>query len=316
MQRDKHNIGVVLLNWNQYGDTARCLDSLRKSEWIPSRIVVFDNGSEDGSAEQLQREYPEIQLVRGESNLGFAEGNNRAARILLDSGVDLVWILNNDTLVPADCLGALVRALDEDPGIGAVSAKIWFMDPAKLLCYAGASFSRRTFNTYFRGLREPDAGQYDQAEDTEVLSGCCILVRAEILRTVGLFHRAFFAYSEDIEWSLRARDAGIRLRYEPKAILWHKMFGASRKESSGTIAKSSPRVEFLSARNRCILIRLHTKPWSLHRGLALGNHLFLRRLPRLLGLLLLKERRAAGWAGLQGLWAGAFFQPDPNDYRL
>jgi len=309
-------VGISLLNWNQYDDTAKCLDSLRKSNFHPATILVFDNGSEDGSAERLKAEFPEIELVLGGENHGFSEGNNRAVKLLLDAGMDYVWVLNNDTEVEPDCMGVLVEVLEKDSDIGAVSAKIWFMDESKPICYAGGRFNRLNFDTYFRGFREPDTGRFDHAEDTEIFTGCCMLIRAEVVRRIGLFNRAFFAYAEDMDWSLRAREAGIRLRYEPQATLWHKMFGASRKNRTGVVPKSSPHVEFLLARNRFFVVRLHTTPWSVHRLLALGFHIFIRRLPRAFGLLLLKERRAAGLSVFKGLWAGLFYYPDPADCRV
>ena len=316
MACDNPKVGIALLNWNQYDDTALCLASLRESQYKPAIVLVYDNGSSDGSAARLQADFPEIQLVEGGQNYGFGEGNNRAAKILLDAGMDLVWILNNDTKVPPDCLGTLVRALAEDPGIGAISSKIWFMDESKPFYFAGGSFHPWTFNTTYHGLREPDRGQYDQAADTEIFTGCCTLIRADVLRRIGLYHKAFFIYADDIEWSVRAMEAGIRQRYEPRATLWHKMYGSSVKGGPRTIPKSSPRTEFLLARNRFILVRLHTRPWSLRRLFALGYHVFIRRLPRAAGLMLRRERRAAGLANLRGLWAGLWIQPDPAESRL
>jgi GT2 family glycosyltransferase len=309
-------VGISLLNWNGYADTAKCLASLRRSEFRPARILVFDNGSADGSAERLQAEFLEIDLVRSGENVGFSEGNNRAARMLLDAGMDYVWILNNDTEVPPDCLGWLVRALEEDPGLGAVSAKIWFMDGRKPLCYAGATCHPWTFEIQWRGLREPDTGQYDTPEDTEILTGCCLLVRADVLRRIGLFNRTFFAYGEDADWSLRARRAGIRKRYEPRATLWHKMFGSSARDGKPAIPKSSPRAEFLAMRNFILRVRLHTRPWSLRRWVAIGRFVFFRYLPRGMALLLLPSRRAAGWASIRGLWAGLWIPADPGECRL
>ena len=314
--KDSCRVGIALLNWNQYADTAQCLASLRESIFRPAVILVFDNGSEDGSAERLKTDFPEIKLVLGDKNFGFSEGNNRAAKILLDAGMDYVWVLNNDTKVEPDCLGRLVRVLEDDHSIGAASAKIWFMDESRPICYAGGTFNRWTFNTEFRGLRERDVGQYDDAKDTEILSGCCMLIRAEVLRKIGLFNRAFFAYAEDIDWSVRARVAGVRQRYEPRAVLWHKMYGASVRKPSQGIPKSSPHTEFLLARNRFILVRLHTKPWSVRRGFALAYHIFIRRLPRAAGLLLLRGRRAVARGLLKGLWAGLWIDPDSTDCRL
>ena len=316
MANPRPRIGIALLNWNGYDDTTLCLSSLRESRFRPALILVYDNGSADGSAARLKTEFPEIELVFGGENHGFSEGNNRAAKQLLAAGMDYVWVLNNDTQVESGCLGALVRVLEEDPGVGAVSAKIWFMDDRRILGYAGSTFNRWTFNSGFRGLREIDVGQYDEAKDVDIFSGCCMLIRAETLRKIGLFNRAFFAYAEDIDWSLRAWEAGIRLRYEPQATLWHKMFGSSRKAGGRQAPKSSPRVEYLLARNRFLLVRLHTGPRSVRRGFALAYHVFVRRLPRAAGLLLIPERRAAGRAILAGLWAGWNFHPDPADSQL
>ncbi len=309
-------VGVALLNWNQYDDTARCLLSLRKSGFRPAMILVYDNGSEDGSGERLQADFPEIRLVRGGRNLGFSEGNNRAVKILVDAGMDLIWILNNDTEVEPDCLGALVRGLEADPAIGAIGAKIWFMDERKPLCYAGASMDPKTFQVRFRGLRERDAGQYDVPGATEILSGCCMLVRAGVVRRIGLFNQEFFAYLEDIEWSLRARENGVGLWYEPRAALWHKMYGASNKAGRRGIPKSAPFVEHLLARNWISMIKLHTRPGSARRLFALFHRIFLRSLPRLLCLLVLPGRTRAGWAGLAGIWAGLRKPVDPRDCLL
>jgi len=309
-------VGIVLLNWNGYADTARCLDSLRRSVFRPARILVFDNGSTDGSAERLKADFPEIDLVLGGENLGFAEGNNRAARILLDAGLDYVWILNNDTEVQPDCLGWLVQALDNDPGLGGVGGKIWFMNDRKLLCYAGAGCGYWTLNVNWRGLREPDTGAYDVPGDTGILSGCCMLVRAHVLRRIGLFNREFFAYGEDADWSQRAAEAGIRLGYEPRAALWHRMFGSSVKGSSGAVPKSSPRVEYLTARNHLFRVRLHLRPWTIRRWTAVGWFLLIRRVPRAVALALQPAQRARGLAGLRGLWDGLRCPVAPDANRL
>ncbi len=309
-------VGVALLNWNGYADTATCLASLRASEYRPARILVFDNGSTDGSADRLEAEFPEIVLVRGGENFGFAEGNDRAARSLLAAGMDYVWVLNNDTRVEPGCLGALVAALEADPALGAASAKIWFMDARKPLCYAGARCRPWTFAVEWRGLWESDVGQYDRPEDVQILTGCCMLIRAETIRRIGLFNREYFAYSEDLDWSLRAREAGIRLRYEPRAQLWHKMFGASQKDGRPAVRKSSPRVEYLMTRNFVWVVRQHSRLRSWRRAVALAHLIGAWRVPRSLGMLLLPGRRAAGWAGLKGLCDGLRRQPDPAAGRL
>ena len=104
MANPRPRVGIALLNWNGYADTARCLSSLRESRFRPATILVYDNGSTDGSAARLKTEFPEIELVLGGENHGFSEGNNRAAKQLLAAGMDYVWVLNNDTQVDPGCL--------------------------------------------------------------------------------------------------------------------------------------------------------------------------------------------------------------------
>lgn len=315
MNNPTPKVGVLLLNWNDYENTAVCLASLRESAFRPYRILVFDNASSDGSTERLAAEFPEITLVRGEKNYGFAEGNNRGAEVLLEDGCDLLWILNNDTKVPPDCLGILVETLREHPEVAAVTAKLRFLlDPEKLN-YAGATFNAWTFNTRFIGLLETDVGQYDTPGPVPSLPGSCILVRADFVRRIGLFNRDFFAYAEDSEWCLRARENGGILYYQPRAILYHRQYGASVKSKDDPVPKSSPRTEFLLGRNRALFIRLHTSPFSLRRLVAFSFHLF-RRSRRAFGLLLLPSRRAAGRALFKGILTGLRTHPDPDACRL
>lgn len=117
-------VRVVVVNWNSAWFTARCLRSLLDTEWPADRleIVVVDNGSYDGSLEQLVHQFPDIRFVRNADNLGFAEGCNRAMRDL--DGVDHVALVNNDAEVEPGWLKPLVDALERDPGAGAAAARL------------------------------------------------------------------------------------------------------------------------------------------------------------------------------------------------
>ena len=105
-----------------------------------------------------------------------------------------------------------------------------------------------------------DDGRYDQAQDVEFVSGCCMLIRAAVLRRIGLFDELFFMYSEDFDWCLRAAAAGIRLRYIPTALITHRVSATmdkiSRKRGHGT---TSAFVVYVSARNRFFVIRKNAR---------------------------------------------------------
>ncbi len=117
-------VRVVVVNWNSAWFTTRCLRSLLDTEWPADRleIVVVDNGSYDGSLEQLVHQFPEVRFVRNGDNLGFAEGCNRAMRDL--DGVDHVALVNNDAEVEPGWLRPLVDALENDPAAGAAAARL------------------------------------------------------------------------------------------------------------------------------------------------------------------------------------------------
>ncbi len=122
-------VRVVVLNWNTAWLTARCLRSLLLTDYPPDRleIVVVDNASIDGSLQRLRHDFPELRFIRNESNLGFAEGCNRALRDLDD--VDLVALINNDSVVDSGWLRPLVDVLMAEPGVGAACPKILLETP-------------------------------------------------------------------------------------------------------------------------------------------------------------------------------------------
>ena len=292
-------VGVALLNWNGGEFTIPCIESLLASEVKPWRIVVADNGSTDGSADTIAHAFPEVSVYRNECNLGFAGGTNVAVRALLAEGADLVWILNNDTVVDRHCLGELVLEMERDERVAASSAKIHFESPKDLIWYAGGNWSRWTLAAPHRGEGEVDGGQYDRTEDVGFVSGCCMLARASALRKVGLLDEAYVAYSEDADWCLRAQKAGYRLRYVPSALLWHKVSASIRKNTLGQSGGfSSPTAYYFATRNRIYVLRDHAgRPVPYLSALAA---LFLRCLYLSAGFVVLRR-----FGKLTAMWRGA-----------
>lgn len=252
------SIGVLLVNWNTARLTTDCVDSLRAGTRVPDRITVVDNGSAPAEVQQL-RARPDLELLPQPTNLGFTGGNNLGLAHLLKQGVDYLWILNNDTLVDPRCLEQLSGVLDREPAVGAVTGRIYFAEPRNQLWYAGGYFRALTRTARHRGIFETDHGQYNQPEDITFACGCCLLVRAEVLRRVGGFHPDYFAYCEDAEWSQRAQRAGIRIRYQPDARLWHRI-SSSLKTNARTSAGGF--YERLTFRNWLFTLRLHARPWQ------------------------------------------------------
>lgn len=225
MQSVSSEIAVVVLNWNGADDTLECLASLRRST-LPVYVVVVDNGSTDDSLDRIRASGLADDVVATGENLGYAEGNNVGLRRALDRGAEFVAVLNNDTVVERDALGALREHLLA-AGSRAVAPDIrYFANPA-ISWFAGGVIERG----WTRHL-QPDELPRDGGplRPSEWLSGCCIAARRETWRRVGLFDAGYFILFEDSDWSLRAVAAGVGLYVATDSVIMHKV---SRTFSQG-----------------------------------------------------------------------------------
>lgn len=235
---------IVLLNWNGWRDTIACVESCLALLYPRFRIIIVDNGSTDGSEAILRERFPGIELIQTGANLGFAGGNNVGIRYALEQGADYVWLLNNDTVVDAAALSALVQTAEGDAAIGMVGSKILYHDNPRLLWYAGAVLDPgRPYATHHRGLNEEDLGQYDAECVTGYITGCSLLARKEMAAAVGLLDAGLFLYFEDVDWSARATAAGWKLIYCPGSLVYHKV-------SLSVGGAASPMLLYYTARNR------------------------------------------------------------------
>jgi len=304
-------LGVVILNWNGKDVTPRCLDSLYLGTHPPDLVVVVDNASADGSAELVHKQFPQAELIRNDSNLGFAEGCNVGMRVLLERGFELILLLNNDAVVDPECLGALKGAADRCPA-AAYGATIYEMAKPGRIWYAGGTISRLTLDAR-HDLEPPSPGENPRS--TGFITGCCVMIRADALRQLGLLEKAFFAYYEDVDWCLRARAAGEVLLYVPDAIVRHEVSHSFRKsggEQKGypfyRWMQSSPLTLYLAYRNRLLLVRIHV------RGRLHLAFLVVRRLARgalHCAMLISFGRRRQARAVVDGTLDGLLQSPRP-----
>ena len=223
-------VAVIVLNWNGLADTRALLPTLlacRLPEGWRLRAMVVDNGSTDGSAEAIAREFPQVELVALGENRRFAGGNNEGLRRCLANGDDAVMLLNNDTECDRELLAELLGALEHDPRAGAAAPLIDYARPADRIWYAGAWCIPALGFVGHRGLRAIDRGQFARTEPTGYVTGCCLLAPREVWTKVGLLDERYFIYAEDADWSLRARAAGYRLLFVPAAKLRHKVSASS-----------------------------------------------------------------------------------------
>jgi len=220
---------IILLNWNGKEDTLACLGSLQRLDYPSYRILVADNGSMDGSVEAIRSAFPGVRVVENGANLGFAGGNNIAIRQALQDGADYVLLLNNDTEADPGFLSRLVEAAESDPNIGIAGSKIYYYSEPKRLWYAGGSVNLWKGDTHHIGENQLDGGQYDEAKDTDYVSGCAMLIKRQVIEDIGLLDERMFLYYEDSDYCMRARQQGYRVVYIPSSIVWHKVSGTTGK---------------------------------------------------------------------------------------
>lgn len=254
-------VAIIVVNWNGYDLTKACLESLKILLYSNFKVVLVDNGSQDHSGENLKDEFPEIELISSTENLGFTGGNNLGIQWALHNHFEYVLLLNNDTIVEPDFLQPLVSFLEQNPDYGAAQPKIMFEKERNRIWNAGGGYFKWLGMSWSVGIGQEDHGQFDQEMDTPWITGCAILLRSDVIKQVGMLDDRFFAYYEDVEWSLRIIKSGYRLRYLPQSKIYHVAGGSSKKTKTkeGTVP---PIIHFYRTRNHLFLIRKHTNPLS------------------------------------------------------
>ncbi len=210
---------VIVLNWNGGNYIADCLAALQQQRPQPPEILVVDNGSSDGSLEMLRQEFPRVTLIENGRNLGFSGGMNVGLR-RLPAQVDIAVLLNQDTIVDADWLAALVATF-ADEQIAAAGCKIYYPD-GRTLQHAGGFLDPARATSHLIGYGEIDRGDYNVVRDVEYVTGAALALRMSALAAVGLLDEGFDpAYFEDVELCWRLWRAGYRVVYQPAAVLRH-----------------------------------------------------------------------------------------------
>lgn len=246
----KPRVYVVVLNWNKYDDTKRCLESLRKVSYPNLKTIVVDNGSADGSGRRLQSEFPGLQFVFNDKNLGFSRGCNVGIRIALEDGeCAYVLLLNNDAVISPDALERPIELAESDSRVGMVGGKIFHSPDSKVLAYAGGQVSRWRGQIIPRGMSEIDQGKYDEPCEVGFIIGALMLIKRNVLEKIGLLPEEYFFGIEDLDYSLTVQRRGYKLYYVPEFVAYHL--------GDGSHWNWDPKYIYNSYRGKLILLQKH-----------------------------------------------------------
>lgn len=238
-------VWVIVLHWQRLDDTAACLAALRAQTGAALQIVLVDNDPAEPARALVPPADPALHYLPTGRNLGYAEGNNVGLRYALEHNADYLLVLNNDTVAPPEMTARLAAALAADPQVG-------------MACPAIASWAAPEHR--FTPVIDWDQGSAGEtwllATDTVTrpvafVSGCALLTRAAVARAIGLFDAAYFAYYEDVDWSLRCQRAGYQTVIVPETCVYHKGTPDMRPEKSAG-------AWYFFTRNQMRFLRLYT----------------------------------------------------------
>lgn len=237
-------ITVVIPNYNGIKYLKGCLESLyaQETDTPPFHVIVVDNASNDGSAEQAELLFPDVRMIRLKKNTGFCHAVNVGIR---ESDTPYIILLNNDTKVKSRFISSLYRAIERDNRIFSVSAKMLMWDRPDMIDDAGDRYNALGW-AYARGKGKASV-YYNKTYDIFSSCGGAAIYRRSILESIGLFDELHFAYLEDLDLGYRARIHGYRNVYEPKAEVLH--YG-----SASTGSRYNPRKTELASANSVYVI--------------------------------------------------------------
>jgi len=248
-----NGFSIIIVSWNARPLLEQFLPSVCATSYPIFEVILADNGSDDDTISWIEREYPQVKIVRHGNNLGFCAGNNRAAP---HAAFDNLVFLNNDVRVEPNWLHAINDMLQSNAEIGVIQPKIRSHREPASFEYAGAAggFLDRFGYPFCRGRIfdsvEIDAGQYDQASPIFWASGAAMVVRRSIFEQTGGFEESFGFHMEEIDLCWRIQHLGWQIWYCPDSVVYHL--------GGGSLAPDSPRKLYFNFRNNLrMLLRNH-----------------------------------------------------------
>jgi len=255
-------LSVIVVNYNgqKYLDT--CLSSLADQSSGDFEVIIVDNGSTDGSVQDVQTRHPGSRLIRLPTNKGYSGALNEGIRYAKG---DYILALNNDTILDRHFIASIRLPMEADVSVGMCASKMLLPDgrinsTGICLSLSGAAWDR--------GMFQPDEGQFDKTGEVFGPCGGAALYRREMLDEIGYFDEEFFLYMEDVDVALRGRMAGWQCVYVPQAVVIHYHSGTSGYGSDLSVYYGNRNIIWYSIKDLPALLLLLFLPFIVGRNIG------------------------------------------------
>ncbi len=240
------DLSIIIVNWNTKDYLLGCLKALTNSdEGLSREVIVVDNGSQDGSPDELKRFFPTVHLIGNQNNLGFAKAVNQGIR---EASGKYLLLLNPDTRLKEGVLETLLSFMEENQEVAVAGPQLLNGDGSKQNSIANfpslatellnKSLLRWLFPQKYPG-KEKD---YLNPIEVDSVIGACLMVRREAIEKVGLLDEDYFLFLEETDWCYRMKKAGWKIYHVPQARVYHFQGKSAEKE------RNRAKVEFYRSR--------------------------------------------------------------------
>ena len=248
MVNDSKKVGIIIINWNSFDLTLRCLNSLNKIDYKKYEICIVDNGSSDSSVEKLRKHYPDFNYIKNSENKGFAYAVNKGLKYGLNRKWSYFLLLNNDTIVSEDFLTLLVNEINSSETVGVVGPRIFYLNHPNKIWFTGGKIDLAR-GPFIHDFQDKIASEIsDKVSEVDYINGCCVLIKSEVIKKTGFMREDYFMYVEDIDYIYRLKKFGYICLVVPKSQIWHDV-----SSSSGGLL--NPIKEYYKVRNLFVFIK-------------------------------------------------------------
>lgn len=217
------SVWVVIPTWNRKDEIQECLNSVLVSDYINLNIVVIDNGSTDDTAHLISENYPQINLIQLNKNIGASAASNMGFEYALKKGAKYLLRLDSDMLIDKSMISEMVKFAVSDSSLGLIFPKILRYDQPDIIWYTGAKRHSFFIVSRAKDFNVKDGGGESSNFEIDFAPSAAILLSATVVKKTKGFDEDYFVYFEDYDLCIRIKKLDKNIFYCPAAKAWHKI---------------------------------------------------------------------------------------------